>query len=127
MNVFDTHRRIVEDYAQYIRSFINISDPEIARTVEDSLSEGRLWPQPKRPAGQVSMQRDWELAAWRALIALSLIWILFVAGLLIYETSGELEGVEWRLVSLIALGPPAVAVSLWFIVRWVSAPLRGCK
>ena len=33
MNVFDTHRRIVEDYAQYIRSFINISDPEIARTV----------------------------------------------------------------------------------------------
>ena len=46
MNVFDTHRQIVEDYAQYIRSFINISDPEIARTVEDSLSEGRLWPQP---------------------------------------------------------------------------------
>ena len=46
MNVFDTHKQIVEDYAQYIRSFINISDPEIARTVEDSLSEGRLWPQP---------------------------------------------------------------------------------
>ena len=46
MNVFDTHRQIVDDYAQYIRSFINISDPEIARKVEDSLSEGRLWPQP---------------------------------------------------------------------------------
>ena len=46
MNVFDTHRQIVDDYAQYIRSFINISDPEIARTVEDSLSEGRLWPEP---------------------------------------------------------------------------------
>ena len=46
MNVFDTHKQIVEDYAQYIRSFINISDTEIARTVEDSLSEGRLWPQP---------------------------------------------------------------------------------
>ena len=46
MNVFDTHRQIVDDYAQYIRSFINISDPEIAREVEDSLSEGRLWPQP---------------------------------------------------------------------------------
>ena len=46
MNVFDTHRQIVDDYAQYIRSFINISDPEISRTVEDSLSEGRLWPQP---------------------------------------------------------------------------------
>lgn len=46
MNVFDTHRQIVDDYAQYIRSFINISDPEIAQPVEDSLSEGRLWPQP---------------------------------------------------------------------------------
>ena len=46
MNVFDTHRQIVDDYAQYIRSFINISDPEIARKVEASLSEGRLWPQP---------------------------------------------------------------------------------
>ena len=46
MNVFDTHRQIVDDYAQYIRSFINISDPEIAREVEVSLSERRLWPQP---------------------------------------------------------------------------------
>ena len=46
MNVFDTHRQIVDDYARYIRSFINISDPEIAREVEASLSEGRLWPQP---------------------------------------------------------------------------------
>ena len=73
------------------------------------------------------MKRDWELAAWRALIALSLIWIVSVAGLVIYETSGELEGVDWRIVSLVALGPPTVAVSLWFIVRWVSAPLRGRK
>ena len=46
MNVFDTHRQVVADYARYIRSFIHISDPEIAQTVEDSLSEGRLWPQP---------------------------------------------------------------------------------
>ena len=46
MKIFDTHKQIVDDYAQYIRSFINISDPEIKRKVEDSLSEGRLWPQP---------------------------------------------------------------------------------
>ncbi|MFH1930936.1 MAG: DEAD/DEAH box helicase, partial [Pseudomonadota bacterium] len=46
MNVFDTHNQIVDDYARYIRSFINISDTEISRKVEDSLSEGRLWPQP---------------------------------------------------------------------------------
>ena len=46
MNVFETHRKIVDDYARYIRSFINISDEEIGQKVEDSLSEGRLWPQP---------------------------------------------------------------------------------
>ena len=46
MNVLDTHRQVVDDYAQYIRSFINISDPQIAQEVEESLSEGRLWPQP---------------------------------------------------------------------------------
>ena len=46
MNVFETHRKVVDDYAQYIRSFINISDPQISQEVEHSLSEGRLWPQP---------------------------------------------------------------------------------
>ena len=46
MKVFDTHRQIVDDYDRYIRSFINIADPEIAQKVEDSLSEGRLWPAP---------------------------------------------------------------------------------
>ena len=46
MNVFETHRQIVDDYSSYIRSFINISDSEIARKVDDSLSKGSLWPQP---------------------------------------------------------------------------------
>ncbi len=46
MNVFDTHRKIVADYGSYIRSFINISDPQIAQEVKNSLAQGRLWPQP---------------------------------------------------------------------------------
>ena len=46
MNVFDTHKQIVNDYAQYIQSFINISDPDIAQKVEESLSKGSLWPDP---------------------------------------------------------------------------------
>ena len=46
MNVFEIHRQIVDDYSRYIRSFINISDPEIEQTVEETLSKGRLWPQP---------------------------------------------------------------------------------
>jgi len=46
MNIFDTHRKIIEGYSDYIRSFINISDPEIRQRVDDSLSDGLLWPQP---------------------------------------------------------------------------------
>jgi len=46
MNVFDTHEKIVNDYASYIRSFINIADPDIRNTVEQELSRGKLWPQP---------------------------------------------------------------------------------
>ncbi|MFC1734740.1 DEAD/DEAH box helicase, partial [Candidatus Hydrogenedentota bacterium] len=46
MNVFEVHKRIVEDYASYIRSFINIADSEVASKVENALGEGKLWPQP---------------------------------------------------------------------------------
>ena len=46
MNVFETHRKIVEDYSKFIRSFISISDPAIESNVDDILSEGKLWPQP---------------------------------------------------------------------------------
>ena len=46
MNVFETHGRIIDDYARYIGSFINIADDEIAKVVDQSLAEGRLWPQP---------------------------------------------------------------------------------
>lgn len=46
MNVFKTHSGIVTDYAAYIRSFINISDPAILRTVEAELEKGKLWPEP---------------------------------------------------------------------------------
>src|ERR1700693_5034542 len=46
MNVFDTHAKIVDDYASYIRSFINIGDPEIRQTVDAALGEGKLWPEP---------------------------------------------------------------------------------
>lgn len=46
MNVFETHSKIVDNYADYIRSFINIADPAISQTVDAALSEGKLWPQP---------------------------------------------------------------------------------
>jgi len=46
MNVFHTHSRIVEDYATYIRSFLNIADPAIRGVVEGELEKGKLWPEP---------------------------------------------------------------------------------
>lgn len=46
MNVFQTHSRVVDDYATYIRSFLNIADPEIREVVEGELSQGKLWPEP---------------------------------------------------------------------------------
>jgi superfamily II DNA/RNA helicase len=46
MNVFETHAKVKEEYAAYIRSFINIVDPEIRRKVDEALEQGRLWPEP---------------------------------------------------------------------------------
>lgn len=46
MNVFQTHSQIINDYATYISSFLNIADPEIARCVERELQKGKLWPEP---------------------------------------------------------------------------------
>lgn len=46
MNVFQTHAEIVNDYATYIRSFLKIEDRAIRHTVEEALSQGKLWPEP---------------------------------------------------------------------------------
>lgn len=46
MNVFNTHSKIVEDYASYIRSFINIADQEIRAKVDEELARGKLWAEP---------------------------------------------------------------------------------
>src|SRR5580658_7732356 len=46
MNVFDLRDCVVTDYANYIKSFINIADPDISRTVHSALTDGKLWPDP---------------------------------------------------------------------------------
>ena len=46
MDVLLTHKQVVEDYASYIQSFLNIADSAIRSTVENKLAEGRLWPEP---------------------------------------------------------------------------------
>ena len=46
MDVFDLRDQLVTDYAQYVRSFINIQDERVGETVERKLQEGALWPEP---------------------------------------------------------------------------------
>src|SRR5256885_5645387 len=46
MDVFDLRQRLVDDYADFTRSFVNIRDPRIAAHVDHELAEGLLWPEP---------------------------------------------------------------------------------
>lgn len=46
MDIFSLHHNIVEDYRDYIRSFVNISDVRISQQVKGELERGRLWPEP---------------------------------------------------------------------------------
>jgi superfamily II DNA/RNA helicase len=43
-DIFTFRDRVVEDYADYFRSFVTIDDPEIGRYVEQQLDDGAPWP-----------------------------------------------------------------------------------
>ena len=46
MNIFDFRRRLIDDYAAYTRSFLQIRDPHLGKFVEGQLAAGVLWPEP---------------------------------------------------------------------------------
>jgi hypothetical protein len=46
MDVFDLRRRLVDDFADYTRSFVVIRDELIRDRVDRELAEGLLWPHP---------------------------------------------------------------------------------
>lgn len=46
MDIFEVHGRIIEDYANYIRSFVSISDDLMRQRIEQHLNDGHLWPEP---------------------------------------------------------------------------------
>jgi hypothetical protein len=46
VNVFDLRDRLVEDYADFTRSFVVIRDERISARVEEELAAGLLWPDP---------------------------------------------------------------------------------
>ncbi|RCK72738.1 MAG: Helicase, C-terminal:Type III restriction enzyme, res subunit:DEAD/DEAH box helicase, N-terminal [Anaerolineae bacterium] len=46
MNVFDLRNSLIDDYASYVSSFIQIRDPKIKQYVDESIAQGLLWPDP---------------------------------------------------------------------------------
>src|SRR2546428_797598 len=46
MNIFDFRNLLIGDYASYIKSFIQIRDPQLNDFVQQKLEEGVLWPEP---------------------------------------------------------------------------------
>jgi hypothetical protein len=46
MDVLMLHRRAIERYQGYIRSFIDIRDDDIRQEVISQLDSGKLWPEP---------------------------------------------------------------------------------
>ncbi|MBW3635341.1 MAG: DEAD/DEAH box helicase [Armatimonadetes bacterium] len=46
MNVFSLRDRVIEDYENYVRSFVSIQNPAIRAVVDAEMNNGRLWPQP---------------------------------------------------------------------------------
>lgn len=46
MDVFRVHERLLDDYARFTRSFVDIADKRIAATVEEAIDAGLLWPDP---------------------------------------------------------------------------------
>jgi len=46
MDVFALRNNLLEDYAAYIRSFINIQDERMQEHVDSELRQGLLWPKP---------------------------------------------------------------------------------
>ena len=46
MDVFRLREKLVEDYASFISSFIEIRDERIADRARQEIAEGLLWPDP---------------------------------------------------------------------------------
>jgi ATP-dependent helicase YprA (DUF1998 family) len=45
LDVFRLRDEVVRGYADYVRSFLTIADPQIKGYVEDRLADGHLWPE----------------------------------------------------------------------------------
>ncbi|MBI5536033.1 MAG: DEAD/DEAH box helicase [Deltaproteobacteria bacterium] len=46
MNIFRLRNLLVDDYAEYVRSFVKIADERIGNAVAHAMQDGVLWPEP---------------------------------------------------------------------------------
>ena len=46
MNIFEFRNCLINDYAEYVKSFFLIKDATIHDYIEQQLAEGLLWPDP---------------------------------------------------------------------------------
>jgi len=46
MNILKFHSKLIENYRDYIQSFLNIKDPEISQFVDTEIQNKKLWPDP---------------------------------------------------------------------------------
>lgn len=46
MNAFALREKVVGEYAQYVKGFLRVYDPDLRQFAEQQLREGRLWPEP---------------------------------------------------------------------------------
>jgi len=59
MDIFGLRNRLVEDYSNYVRSFILIRDARVRKHVGDHLENGLLWPDPL-----IQMNPSFEPGEW---------------------------------------------------------------
>lgn len=45
-SIFDLHAAVIDDYRQFVESFIHIADDRIRAAVERTIADQRLWPEP---------------------------------------------------------------------------------
>lgn len=47
MDVFQLRNRVIDDYRDYITSFMSIRDSRIQAEVDENMEKGLLWPEPR--------------------------------------------------------------------------------
>jgi hypothetical protein len=45
-DIFAIHKQIMDDYRQFVSSFIHIKDDRIRQKVEEEINQGKFWPEP---------------------------------------------------------------------------------